>query len=174
MDASLCILLGFSFYLRSMEMLTLELDDVVVDLRRTAVFLRLKHSKTSRGRQQSLVFHNAFLAKIVLAAKNRLGSQGMVWTFGPGCFRRSFEAMVQCLELQSFGFSLYSLRRGGATYAYVRSHNLDQVAIRGRWKDHRTARIYLDDAQADLLRMRLPSSFTAITAKACDFWHSFM
>ena len=171
-DVSLCIK-GFSFYLRSMEMLSLDLDDLVVDSRRSSVFLRLKSSKTSRGRQQSLVFHNALLAKIVQVAKNRLGSQGMVWAYGPGCFRRTFEALVHNIDLQGFGFSLYSLRRGGATYAYVKSHNLDQVAIRGRWKDHRTARIYLDDAQADLLRMQLPPSFTYFAAKACNFWQAF-
>ncbi len=172
-DASLCILLGFSFYLRSMEMLLLTMDDLVVDLRRAAVFVRLQQSKTSRGRQQSLVFHNLLLAKIVVEAKRRIISQGMVWAYGPGCFRRSFQEIVESIGLGSFGFSLYSLRRGGATYAYVRSHNLDQVAIRGRWKDHRTARIYLDDARADLLRMKFLPSFTQVAAKACDFWHSF-
>ena len=111
-DVSLCILLGFSFYLRSMEMLSLDLDDLVVDSRRSAVFLSLKSSKTSRGRQQSLVFHNALLAKIVQIAKNRLGSQGMVWTYGPGCFRRAFEALIHNVDLQRFGFSFYSFEGG--------------------------------------------------------------
>ncbi len=50
-----------------MEFLSLDVDDIVVDLRRGAVFLRLKNSKTSKG-QQSLVFHNSPLANIVVAA----------------------------------------------------------------------------------------------------------
>lgn len=39
---------------------------------------------------------------------------------------------------------------------YLRSNNLEAVMIQGRWKDSATARFYLDDARATLVRMALP------------------
>eukprot|EP00971_Amphidinium_carterae_P090228 1786188-Amphidinium_carterae.1 len=64
-------------------------------------------------------------------------------------------------------FTLYSLRRGGATEDFRLSQNLPRVLLKGRWSDTTTARIYLNeglalqaqthfgaDLQADLTRRR--------------------
>ena len=61
---------------------------------------------------------------------------------------------AQVFELTELGFVPYSLRRGGATDLYLRCNNLDPVMLRGRT----TARIYLDDARASLIQMRLSSA----------------
>jgi len=170
-DLALLLLIGFSFYLRSMEMLTLGSDAVQVDTSRGVTFVTLFQTKTSRQFQQSLAFRNAALAKIVALAKAKI-APGPLWKFGPAAFRHSFAALLEHLSLTPMGFSLYSLRRGGATFAYLRSHNLDRVAIQGRWKDHRTAKIYLDDARAELLRQELPQSFWSHSRRVAVIWQN--
>ena len=40
----------------------------------------------------------------------------------------------------------YSLRRGGATSAFRFGVSFDQLLVRGRWSNQKTARIYLDEA----------------------------
>ena len=170
-DLALLLLLGFSFYLRSMEMISLTNDAVQMDTARGVTFLTLFQTKTSRQFQQSLVFRNKALAHIVSLAKAKLPS-GLLWNYGARSFRLAFNALLDYLALTPFHFSLYSLRRGGATFAYLRSHNLDKVAIQGRWKDHRTAKIYLDDARAELLRQELPSSFWPHSQRVAVVWQN--
>ena len=170
-DLPLLLLLGFCFYLRSMEMITLSSDAIQVDASRGVTFVTLFQTKTSRQYQQSLVFRNPELAKIVALAKAKL-PVGPIWSFGARAFRLAFASLLEYLDLSPFHFSLYSLRRGGATFSYLRSHNLDKVAIQGRWKDHRTAKIYLDDARAELLRQQLPLSFQFHSQRVAIFWQN--
>ena len=73
-------------------------------------------------------------------------------------------------EASPCAFSVYSLRRGGATHAYVSSRSLDLVVVQGRWKDQRTARIYLDDARAALLKMNLPEGLQSLIRRHRLFW----
>lgn len=67
----------------------------------------------------------------------------------------SVSSICHFFELTSVSFVPYSLRRGGATYFYVLLNSLDFVVVRRRWKDVATACIYLDDARASLITMKL-------------------
>ena len=61
---------------------------------------------------------------------------------GGSCkLRRRFRSLLQELGLQ-----LYFLRRGGATEMFRDSASFDAVADRGRWRNVRTCRIYIDQA----------------------------
>ena len=143
-DLSVLILLGFAFFLRSMEMITLRAENITVDERSHQIVLTLVETKTSKQFQQSLVLRHGGLVKIIAAARSRLPLDGPIWQYSPHLFRQSFSTLLNHFHLTSFNFSLYSLRRGGATHSYTQSRDLNAVAIQGRWKDLRTARIYLD------------------------------
>ena len=45
---------------------------------------------------------------------------------------------------------LYSLRRGGATDEFATNGNYDLLTERGRWASTRTAKIYVNEAMAEL------------------------
>jgi len=46
------------------------------------------------------------------------------------------------MGLGAFPFKPYSLRRGGATYAFTQSHNYHTLMAMGRWANLRTVKIY--------------------------------
>ena len=168
-DLSLLLLLGYAFYLRTMELVTLKTTDVHVDRRSDTVILTLAKTKTARNHQQTVAFQHSGLAKIVVQLLEHL-APGPLWRFSPRGFRLCFNAIIGHCRANSCGFTVYSLRRGGATHAYVASRSLDLVIIQGRWRDQRTARIYLDDARASLLKMHLPEGLRQAMCRYKSFW----
>ena len=51
--------------------------------------------------------------------------------------------------------TLYSLRRGGASWHFTTYQNLDATRMLGRWQWERTARLYIDGAVAELVNAEL-------------------
>ena len=72
---------------------------------------------------------------------------------GPKALRRKFKTCVEDIGLQNHNLQLYSLRRGGATELFRSSGSLHEVAERGRWRNLRTARIYVDAALQDVAQL---------------------
>ena len=73
----------------------------------------------------------------------------------PEQFRMFFREALSILQLDPDLFRPYSIRRGGATDFYIKSGSLDQLLLRGRWSDIRTARIYVQDGVAALTHLSL-------------------
>ena len=143
------LLIGFVFMLRTQEMLQLKVGDVLLE--RNTITIRLTTTKTSRQFEQSLTFTDP----TVVAMLHRLMSwfsRPEFWPYSASHFRNCFRALHDFLDLKDLGLVPYSIRRGAATHFYQFYNNLDFVMVQGRWKDQRTARIYLDDARATLVR----------------------
>ena len=169
-DLALCLLLGYTFFLRTTEMVTLRIEDIIVSRRFGQIVLTLRQTKTSKQFAQTLVLRHRPLCQVIPAACAHLPTSGPVWRHTARQFRLAFSALLSHFDLSPHGFSLYSIRRGGATHCYVRARDLHQVAIQGRWKDLRTARIYLDDARATLLKFSLPPHLSHALAQATSCW----
>ena len=172
-DMALLLLLGFCFFLRSTEFLTLPVENIVVDLPSSQVILTLEQTKTSKQFQQSLVLRHATLARIVAQGLQKVPPRGPLWRHSARVFRESFTLLLQNLQLESHQFSLYSLRRGGATHAYTIGRDLNYVAMQGRWRDLRTARIYLDDARATLVKLAFTRPISHHLQSLASFWSTF-
>lgn len=115
-------------------------------------------SKTSGSHQQSLCHFDVTLAAFLNTLLSRIGLAEELWPFSQSHFRACFSALVTFFELESLQLVPYSIRSGGATHFYVKTNNLDSAIIRGRWREAATARQYLDDARATLVRLQIPSS----------------
>eukprot|EP00438_Fugacium_kawagutii_P012793 Skav211673 [mRNA] locus=scaffold216:126980:131499:+ [translate_table: standard] len=152
---ALTFLVGFTFFLRTQELLHLYPEDFLVDLSDGSVVLRIATSKTSRGAQQSVALHDKRLAGLIHFILQQLPEGKHLWTYSLTHFRNVFRSFCIFFEIQALNLVPYSLRRGGATAHYLRTNNLEAVMILGRWRDQATARIYLDDARATLVRLRL-------------------
>ena len=51
-------------------------------------------------------------------------------------------------------FSWHSCRRGGASGFFLKSASMEATLVAGRWASSMTARIYVEGAVADLVRVR--------------------
>ena len=172
-DLSVTLLLGFCFFLRTMEFITLRRENVVVDLESSQVVITLERTKTSRQFQQSLVLRHRPLAQNLPQAFTRLPQHGRLWASSAAVFRRCFCHLLRYFNLETYNFSLYSIRRGGATQVYVASRDIHFVTMQGRWKDIRTSRIYLDDARATLVRLSFPPPTAHRLQSFASWWTSF-
>lgn len=145
------LLIGFVFMLRTQEMLQLTVDDVLIN--RSTITIRLRMTKTSRQYEQSLSFTDPTVVAVLRVLLEWFTSQ-FFWPYSVTCFRNCFRALHTFFDLDELHLVPYSIRRGAATHFYQFYNNLDFVMIQGRWKDQRTARIYLDDARATLVRFQ--------------------
>ena len=69
-------------------------------------------------------------------------------------FRKSFDTCLAALNLHTWGFPFYSLRRGGATMYFTRNPQMDWLRLMGRLSSDRTVRMYVNDGLAELAQMR--------------------
>ena len=145
------ILIGFIFMLRTQEMLLLTTDDVLIVS--GSVTIRLVATKTSRQYEQSLTFDDPVVVRILKALISKF-TQKEFWPFSMTYFRTCFRSLHTFFGLEALGLVPYSIRRGAATHFYQYYNNLDFVMVQGRWKDMRTARIYLDDSRATLVKFQ--------------------
>lgn len=72
----------------------------------------------------------------------------------PEKLRRLFFGLLDHLGIPG-QFSMYSFRRGGATWHFLSSQSLERTLLRGRWGSSSTARIYLQDAAATVSHLQL-------------------
>ena len=140
------------------ETLALRSGDVLCSLEDGSIILRLAASKTSPSAQQSLAHFDHRLAALIRWLLSHFGPDEALWPFSGSHFRQCFASLSNFFSLERLQLVPYSIRRGGATYFYSKTDALDTVMIRGRWKDQSTARIYLDDARATLVKMAIPAS----------------
>lgn len=153
-----CILLiSFVFYLRTGEALALRKSDILCNLADGSVVIRIASSKTSKNDQQSLAHFDLQLAQLLSALLRNFDPDEELWPFSMTHFRNCFTNICSFFDLQPLGLVPYSIRRGGATYFYMKTNSLDAVMIRGRWREATTARIYLDDARATLVKLAVPT-----------------
>ena len=109
-----------------------------------------------RGAAESVTVDLPWLAVALKAlAVNRLASDSVI-DMNMTTFRRLFREAMIAFNCSDWGFTPYSLRRGGATEMWRQTGALSRVTLRGRWAHASTARIYVNDGLATLAELRLP------------------
>ncbi|CAE7232215.1 unnamed protein product [Symbiodinium sp. CCMP2592] len=169
-DLALVILLGFAFFLRTMELLAMQVSHVRLFPENGTIIVAILNSKTSRGLQQSLSLHEPALVKVIAFLLSRARPSRLLYEPSVAVFRREFASLVTFVGLDPALFLPYSLRRGGATQFYQRTQSLGRTMVQGRWKDAQTARIYIDDARATLIQFLLPPPAAALQHRLSSFW----
>ena len=121
--------------------------------------LNLRDTKTSQllGYSDMVVCESELAVKLLQQACASLHKDQPVMNVTPHKFRKLFLGAAL-----KFGFSerltVYSLRRGGATWAFLQHGSMEKVLLRGRWQSTKTARIYLQDAVAGMSDLLLSDS----------------
>lgn len=153
-SALACIfLVGFAGLLRTGEMVALDPAKMAVDVSEGRLLLALPSTKTSRQREETVCITDARLAKLVSVTLRHLRGRPF-WSQSLRSFRATFVAFCEFFHLEEFTFTPYSIRRGGASYAFADGVTFDELLVRGRWQSNRTARLYLDTGRAALIQTR--------------------
>eukprot|EP00435_Cladocopium_sp_Y103_P042108 s410_g11.t1 len=114
------LLVSFVFFLRTGESLSLCGADILCDLSDGTVLLRLASSKTSPGAQQSLAHFDINLAHFLAFQLRKFEETDPIWSWSMSYFRQCFTGLCTFFELAPLHLVPYSIRRGGATYFYVK------------------------------------------------------
>ena len=165
------LLLGFLLFLRTNELVSLKWSDIKVFENSSAVIVALEDTKTSQAKNalESLIIRDFTLARLIQRESCFHAPDSAVCGLLPSEFRKAFASIAAWIGQPDL--SPYSLRRGGATHHWLCFNSLDSTAVRGRWKDVRTCRIYLDDARGQLARQSLSPTTKEKVAKLKGFWN---
>ena len=154
------VLVGFDTLARTGELLSLVVDDVLVDKRAGfAGILRFRDTKSGQreGVHQSVTIENPAVRGALRYLCQNVGPGEQLLQISDFKFREVWAHVVGALGLQHFSIRPYSMRRGGATWEWRRTLSYDSVAHRGRWAALSTCRRYVEDSAAALADLRLSS-----------------
>jgi integrase len=172
------LLIGFDCFLRTGEMLSLVISDVVLDESGSGV-VRLAHTKTGQRHAafEASTINDPVCGKLFRAYQARLppSTHEEHYVFAPKAhvFYKLFHDGLRWLGLEAFGFLPYSIRRGGATAYFRATRNMEAALDRGRWSSARVARIYLNDGLAREVELRFGEETKAalrVKAQALKKW----
>ena len=167
------VLVGFSCFLRTGELLSLKKEHVVFGLGSQKAVLYLLSPKGSHqslhSAEKVVVTENVALNALKSLCKHR-SKDALLADVSPQQFRKIWHDCVEFFQLGELHVMPYAMRRGGATSAYQNGASFEELLIKGRWKNLSTARIYLDEAVMELGQMSLSSlSQRLISSLSHDF-----
>ena len=161
-DVAILLLVGFDRFARTGELFAAVKQNFVFgDTGRRVVWsLPLTKSGQRLGAQESIVIEDPWFARALKNFLTKLHPGDLLRSVSPGIMRERLKTLLTDLQFPE-GCQWYSLRRGGATQFFRRTNNLGQTCLIGRWSCHKTARIYITDALAQLTEINTPSAVYA-------------
>ena len=170
------VALAFHAYLRTGEALGLCFSDLQVNGSTGVVTIRGGKSGLRNNMDEAIAIYDSGVLKLARLAKLLPHAQeprSKVWNQSASAFRKMFQQCILHFELQKLELKPYSLRRGGATYDYMRQGILEPILLRGRWHSLQVARLYIEDGLAQLPSLQLPQMQQKRLATAARPFTSF-
>ena len=150
------LLVGFDAMLRSGELYELRIKDIAFYGTRAVLSLGMtKTGKRTNTSEMVVVESHLAVAALRHACAGRRRSEFLL-SRGPRVFRCLFNSLVELFELEGT-ITVYSLRRGGASWDFLQHQSMERTLLRGRWQSTSSARIYLQDATAMVTHLKLSS-----------------
>jgi len=164
-ELGLMMIVNFYCMFRTGEPFQVRAADVVPNGHWTRAVIRLTDTKTSKRGSGLVEYVNIDDGDVLTALKavvSRRAPGELVMPVPPAEFRRLFAAGLKALRLTDCGYKPYSMRRGGATWLFRSTGNMQLVLERGRWANTKTARMYLTDGLASWQSLQIPPSTNAL------------
>ena len=153
-SAAAAFLVAFDALLRPGELYALQKQHVT--WARGKAILSLHGTKTGQRKAatEMVVCHSHVTnVWLWLALKNKKPKDKLL-DCSPADLRHLFHTTIQHLQVAGH-FSLYSFRRGVATWHFISEQSMEATLLRGRWVSTTTAHIYLQDAAATLSHLQI-------------------
>ena len=161
-------LVGFDCMLRSGELYNLKIEDITF-LRNKAVLClgQSKSGKRTGANEMVVVESSLAITWLKKACRNSTKTSKLLWR-GERFFRKLFHELVQFFAVDGL-LTVYSLRRGGATWNFLCHGSMEKTLLRGRWSSTSTARLYLQDATATVSHLQLSAAQRSQLNSASSF-----
>ena len=156
-DFGLSLLIGFYCMLRTGELLNLQARDIQMNSATSPAVLSLGLTKSGKrqGAAESVTLGELSVLKALWQWKQRVTASTYL-TAKPYKWRQLFNECLDGLQITPWSFRPYSLRRGGATFFFLKHGSLDRILIQGRWTAVKTARVYINSGLAMIADLQIP------------------
>ena len=162
------LLAGFDAFLRPGEMYNLKVGDLQWASGRVTLILHNTKSGQRKGADEMVFCESSLATKWLRRATRSLAPSAPVLDRTPEAFRSLFFNLLDELAIPGH-LSLYSMRRGGATWHFMTFQSLENTLLRGRWQSTSTARIYLQDSAAALTHFQISPTVRGRLCRLCSY-----
>jgi len=150
---ALCLAVAYHGILRTEETYSMAARDFSFHPFNGTCVLTLPFTKsgTRFNMVESVVLDDAaLLQRLQWHLRSWPGDQ-LLYAGGSRSFRRTFDNIVEHLHLpHNLLYKPYSIRRGAATEFFRATGSLSRTAVRGRWQNEKTCRIYVNESMSML------------------------
>ena len=157
-DVAALLLVGFDGMMRSQSIFSLRRRHVSFYRDRAVVQMEATKTTARRGGVELIVIQAAVAVATLRAACAGLTGDQLVLRSSVSDFRRVFAGLIEVLGLNNVGVAVYSLRRGGASFDFLTHNSMERTLLRGHWQSTSAARVYVQDAAAEITNLRLSDS----------------
>ena len=161
LDAAAILLCGFDGMLRTQSLFLLRRGHVEFVGSRAVIKLARTKTTEKRGGVELIVIQSTLAAMLLRLACAGLAPDDYVLRMAPSSFRWLFAQLIATFGLTDANLAVYSLRRGGASWDFLQHGSMEKTLLRGHWQSTATARIYVQDAAAEITSLRLPAEAVA-------------
>ena len=149
-------LLCFDTLLRPGELYGLRKRDFTWAANKAVVCLKNTKTGQRKGAEEMVVCNSQVANFWLHRALHSRADDDFLLSCTAKTLRSLFFTILEHLGVQGH-FSMYSFRRGGATWHFLSGGSMEETLLRGRWQSTSTARIYLQDAAATLSHLQITS-----------------
>jgi len=154
---ALSLSVAFHGILRTAETYTMSVSDFTFNPTLSSCVLALPFTKsgTRFNTVESVILDDEALIRRLHMHFQSLSADALVFDGGNRKFRTLFDEIVTYLHLpRNLMYKPYSVRRGAATEFFRATGSLGRTAVRGRWANEKTCRIYINEAMCELGEIR--------------------
>ena len=152
------ILVTFDAMLRTKELRDLTFGDVT--FAEGGVILRLVETKMGvrSGAMQFVVVRTPAAVQLLKMAAKEKAQTDPICPLSYLQLQKLLRRLLAVVGIRPQRWSWYSFRRGGACHDFLLGGNLERTMQRGRWNAVASARVYIEEAVADLVDVSLSSA----------------
>lgn len=152
------VALGYHTYLRTGEILRLQVKDVSLSNTKGVVSIAPSKSGLRFNTREAVAIYDQGLHQLweLCHLPSRMNPDSFIWPHSSASFRKIFQQTLESLQVSQEQFQCYSLRRGGATNDFMTKGTMEGIILRGRWRSLSVARLYLEDGLSHLSQLRFP------------------
>lgn len=154
--------LAFNGYLRSLELLNIRVGDIALpgdarlDRSSSAVNGGCVVRDAKTGSNQFVPLDDMLLLKRlrILMNDSDLGSNELLFPYSYAALSLFLSDALEHLRLGHIGYTLHSLRHGGATRDFLEKVDVADIMVKGRWLSDSSCRRYLNAGKGLLLTVQ--------------------